>query len=137
MEEQLRFLKGFHGHLGPYVTAGLRMGQVALKRLQAKPHQGVETDVWCPVSPPASCILDGIQVATGCTLGKHNLRHHVDDEVKALFRNRYTNEVIMLGLREEAMARAMTVLDQQSDTAASEFVANMPEGDLLEELQGD
>ncbi|MEN6645328.1 MAG: formylmethanofuran dehydrogenase subunit E family protein [Armatimonadia bacterium] len=137
MEDQLKLLKGFHGHLGPYVTAGLRMGRFALKRLQAKPHQGVEADVWCPASPPASCIMDGIQVATGCTLGKHNLRHHVDDEMRVLFRNRHTNEVVMLGLRAEAMQRAMAILEEESDTAASEFVANMPEGELLEELRGD
>lgn len=137
MKDQLLILKGFHGHLGPYVTAGLRLGRCALKRLQATPHQGMEADVWCPASPPASCILDGIQVATGCTVGKHNLRHHVDEEMRVLFRNRHTNAVVMLGVKAGVFERAMEILEEDSDTAASEFVARMAEEELLEELPGD
>lgn len=137
MKDQFAILEGFHGHLGPWVTAGLRMGRYALKRLQATPHYGMEADVWCREAPPDSCLLDGIQVATGCTMGKRNLRHHVDEETRALFRNRHTNAVVMLGLKPKVMEQAMRVLEEQSDVAASEYIANLPEDELLEELPGD
>ena len=39
----LRLIRAFHGHLGPYVVAGLRMGRYALARLGADPHFGIES----------------------------------------------------------------------------------------------
>lgn len=137
MQEDLAALKTFHGHLGPYVAAGVRMGRYALRRLQAESHFGVEADVWCPDGPPASCLLDGIQFATGCTLGKGNIRHHVDDEIRVLFRNRLTNLVIMLALRPEAMAAGMAALHAHSDDAGAQYVYDLPDPQLLEELPGD
>ena len=136
MQEDLAALKSFHGHLGPYVVAGVRLGRYALKRLQAVPH-GIEADVWCPDGPPISCLLDGIQFVTGATLGKHNLRHHVDEEVRALFRNRHTNAAIMLALRSEVLEQAMEVLRAQGDDPASSLIYNLPDLELLEELPGD
>lgn len=137
MQEDLAALKTFHGHLGPYVVAGVRMGRYALKRLQSTPHFGVEADVWCPDGPPSSCLLDGIQFATGCTLGKGNIRHHVDDEIKALFRNRHTNVVIMLAFRPEALSTGMAELKAHDDDAGAQYVYDLPDQDLLEELPGD
>lgn len=137
MQADLAALKDFHGHLGPYVVAGVRMGRYALKRLQATPHFGLEAVIWCPDGPPSSCLLDGIQFATGCTLGKGNIRHHVDDEIKALFRNRHTNVVIMLAFRPEALSTGMAELQAHDDDAGAQYVYDLPDHELLEELPGD
>ncbi|MGE5530807.1 MAG: FmdE family protein [Bacteroidota bacterium] len=137
MQEDLAALKSFHGHLGPYLVAGVRMGRHALKRLQATRHFGLEADVWCPDGPPSSCLLDGIQFATGCTLGKGNIRHHVDEEIRALFRNKQTNAVIMLSFVPEALQAGMAELEASDDEAGAQYVYDLEEQQLLEELPGD
>jgi len=64
----------FHGHSGLLLLLGLRMGQLALRLLNAKGYFDIscviELSKW---SPPDSCIIDGIQFSTGCTMGKHNI----------------------------------------------------------------
>ncbi len=69
MPDDLRRLADFHGHLGPYVLLGYRMGLVARKyfpkRFYATLYTGTE--------PPVSCLIDGVQFSSCCTLGKGNL----------------------------------------------------------------
>lgn len=67
----------FHGHPGPFLVSGLRMGLLALRELRSFGHGDLEAIVETGMTPPLSCIIDGIQVATGCTLGKGNI--HVQD----------------------------------------------------------
>ena len=66
-------LKTFHGHLGPYVVIGYRMGKVALGELDSEGHFGVSAEVHSPLETPASCLIDGVQIGSGCTLGKRNI----------------------------------------------------------------
>jgi len=134
--DDIAILKAFHGHLGPYVMAGLRLGRAALSRLDADPHFGIEADVICPDAPPPSCVLDGIQFASGCTMGKRNLRHEIGDGVTAHFRNRTTGQTITLRLRSDAMARAVAEMQQLNDEAGAAMVERMAEDELIEELPG-
>ena len=63
-----------HGHLGPSVIAGTRMGMAGLKAVEAKGYFDVEVTCEGPFAkPPQSCFLDGLQAGTGATLGKRNL----------------------------------------------------------------
>lgn len=130
----LSLIRAFHGHLGPYVLAGARMGQAALARLQASPHFGLEVDVYCPDAPPPSCAMDGIQFSSGCTLGKRNIRHHVAEGVTACFRNRETEQVLTLRLRPDSIARAVEVLGRDGDEAAAAVVEAMADDELMEEV---
>ena len=65
----------FHGHLGPFLVLGVRMGLAGLRELKVK--RG-EKKLWVTAmlnySIPISCALDGLQVATKCTLGNKKLR---------------------------------------------------------------
>ena len=67
-------LKTFHGHLGPYVVIGYRMGRLALEDLDSEGHFGLSAQVHSPVKTPRSCLIDGIQLGSGCTLGKGNIK---------------------------------------------------------------
>jgi len=70
----LAYAAQFHGHLGPWATAGTRLGMAGLRNVGAKGHFDIEVTCEGPfVKPPKSCFLDGLQVATGATLGKRNL----------------------------------------------------------------
>jgi formylmethanofuran dehydrogenase subunit E len=82
----LKSATSFHGHLGPYLVLGLRMGLVALRTLRPQGPHELSATVWTKQSPPESCILDGIQVSCGCTLGKGNLRVRNGCQVQARFR---------------------------------------------------
>ena len=76
----------FHGHLGPYLVLGLRMGVIAVRILKPKGLHELSVRVWTKKTPPQSCLLDGIQVSSGCTLGKGNVRVEAAEHVRATFR---------------------------------------------------
>lgn len=68
MDEILKRIEQFHGHLGPYAIIGYKMGKIANQHLGVQPfskHVIVRTGT----TPPVSCIIDGIQLSSGCTLG--------------------------------------------------------------------
>lgn len=78
-EDLLHRAISFHGHGGPFLVVGLQMGLAALRMLEAS---GL-FDLCCSVklrSPPDSCVIDGIQFSTGCTMGKCNI-----DQIYFLF----------------------------------------------------
>ena len=84
MNETLKQIQQFHGHLGPYAVIGFRMGKVANEKLGSDPFNK-KAVVWTGTKPPLSCIVDGIQMSSGCTLGKGNLTVKDDGIPKALF----------------------------------------------------
>lgn len=63
----------FHGHPGPFLALGIRMGLLALRLLGSPGYRGITAEVETGTEPPLSCLVDGVQVATGCTAGKGNL----------------------------------------------------------------
>lgn len=60
----------FHGHTCPGLAIGIRLSELAIKRLDIQKAQNpvcvAETDM---------CALDAVQYLTGCTFGKGNLIH--------------------------------------------------------------
>ncbi|RJS90198.1 hypothetical protein DRO56_02065 [Candidatus Bathyarchaeota archaeon] len=70
---QIKAASEFHGHSGPFLVLGLRMGQLALRLLDARGYFDLRCVVKVRWSPPQSCIIDGIQFSTGCTMGKRNI----------------------------------------------------------------
>ncbi|VVB71656.1 FmdE, Molybdenum formylmethanofuran dehydrogenase operon [uncultured archaeon] len=65
-------LASFHGHLGPYIVLGYRIGRYAREHFCSDPFQ-MKAKVHCIAVPPQSCMADGIQIGSGCTLGKRNI----------------------------------------------------------------
>jgi formylmethanofuran dehydrogenase subunit E len=62
-----------HGHLGPFLVAGIRMGLLALELLGSPGYFGIRAESGTGLQTPLSCLTDGIQVGSGCTTGKGNL----------------------------------------------------------------
>lgn len=65
----------FHGHLGPFLVLGVRMGLLGIRELEAKKgNPKLRVTVMTKPSVPFSCVIDGIQAATKCTIGNRKLR---------------------------------------------------------------
>lgn len=65
-------LAAFHGHLGPYLVVGYRIGRYVREHFCNDPFQ-LHAAIYCSGKPPESCIADGVQLGSGCTLGKRNI----------------------------------------------------------------
>ena len=77
----------FHGHDGPYMIIGLRMGLTALEQLNCNGWFDLECEVRLKWNPPDSCVIDGIQSSTGCTMGKKNINVVEEPGITAIFKS--------------------------------------------------
>ncbi|MEM4862829.1 MAG: FmdE family protein [Candidatus Nezhaarchaeales archaeon] len=67
--------KDLHGHVCPFLVLGLRASEIAMKKLgveRAGESETVSEDLLAIVECN-NCFTDGVQVATGCTLGNNCL----------------------------------------------------------------
>jgi len=65
----------FHGHLGPFLVIGVRMGLIGVRKLGVKENnEKLRVTAMLKHQVPFSCVLDGIQVATKCTIGNRKLK---------------------------------------------------------------
>ncbi len=62
-----------HGHLGPFLVAGIRMGLLAIRELDSPGYFGLRAESEAGRTTPLSCLNDGVQIGSGCTAGKGNL----------------------------------------------------------------
>lgn len=84
-EVSLKDLAAFHGHLGPYIVIGYRIGAYAREHFCDNPFD-MNAYVYCAGRPPESCLADGIQLGCGCTFGKRNIDIIESDEIAVEFR---------------------------------------------------
>ena len=68
-EETVRF----HGHDGPLLALGYRLGKFIVRELKPAGIMGLEIKVRTRREKPFTCLLDGLQCATFATLGKGNI----------------------------------------------------------------
>jgi formylmethanofuran dehydrogenase subunit E len=76
-----------HGHLGPFLVAGIRMGLLALRELDSPGYFGLRAESRAGQVTPLSCLNDGIQIGSGCTAGKGNLMIVGEGEPSVRFRS--------------------------------------------------
>lgn len=95
----------FHGHLGPYLVLGILAGEVALKKLGCKKYFGLKIKAWGATKKPKSCLIDGLQLATGATYGKGNIHKLDGRKIKIEFCNPNNNKKFILRFRESLIQR--------------------------------
>jgi formylmethanofuran dehydrogenase subunit E len=83
----IEFARQLHGHVGPYLIIGLKMGAAAKKALNITDTEltQLRAEVAVPLYPPFSCLLDGIQVSTTCTLGNQRLQFKNSKNIQGTF----------------------------------------------------
>ena len=88
----------FHGHLGPWAVAGIRLGAAGREAVKAQGYFDVDVVCEGPFSkPPKRCFLDGVQVATGATWGKGNIRMVKSSEITVTVTNKRTGKRVTVG----------------------------------------
>ena len=92
MDDMIKQIEKFHGHLGPYLIVGYKMGIIANKKLGSDPFTK-RAIVWTGTEPPLSCIIDGLQMSSGCTLGKGNITIRQEGLPRVIFLNNNGNKV--------------------------------------------
>ena len=134
-----------HGHLGPSVVAGARMGMIGLHAVGAKGYFDVEVTCEGPLAqPPQACFLDGIQAATGATMGKRTLNWVQADKLVVRVRNTQNGKTLelqptpaLLGLlasfKPEAKAgtgHGPSAQDHERLEAIARKIAAMPDSEI-------
>jgi formylmethanofuran dehydrogenase subunit E len=96
----LRDATRFHGHLGPWLVLGLHAGAYARKKLAASPFE-LRARVFCPAGTPYTCLVDGVQFSSGCTMGKGNISHVRSSRCRVEFTCKGSPRRLRLALRPE------------------------------------
>ena len=127
-DEILDRLSDFHGHLGPYVVIGYRMGRVANREIGEDPFEK-EALAMTGRNPPLSCIVDGIQLSSGCTLGKGNMEVNGGDEPSVEFSG--DGRSLKITLKKE-ITKLIAKTDEEEMEEVSDRLFRMPEEEIFE-----
>ncbi len=124
-----------HGHLGPFLVIGVRMGDLAKRHLKIddKSNRKLEAKIKTPLSTPFSCVIDGIQSSTSCTVGNRKLKiEKSKKEITAHFSLKNPERTVKISVNPEI---AETLVRELSKGANAEKlaakIAHMQEGQLF------
>jgi len=107
-DEILRRISEFHGHLGPFVVVGYRMGGVANRLLGADAFAKTAFAL-TGGKPPQSCMIDGIQLSSGCTMGKGTIGSIDQGEVASIFLSKKDRKRVKISLRQDKLDEISSV----------------------------
>ena len=133
----LKTAEDFHGHLGPFLVVGVRMGQVGLNELNMDKKEN-SLHIFLKVLPnvPYSCIIDGLQVITKCTVGNQKLQVEQANDIEAKFKDLGNGRSVTVApkprlltmLREQMVGKG---LSEKDVCKLAWDVASIPEKDLF------
>ena len=100
-KSELKKIRDFHGHIGPYAVTGYIIGKLAKKSFK-KLEKIV---VYNPLKTPQSCVIDGLQLSSGCTLGRSSIKLIKSENIKIEIYARNKSVVIKLDKDFEKLAK--------------------------------
>lgn len=119
MNKTLKTIERFHGHLGPYVVLGYRMGVIANKLLGEDPFKKTVT-ILTGTKPPISCIIDGVQLSSRCTLGKGNLNVLDEKQPAARFKDK-NGSTLDISVKSEILEEIEKAFKEKKDVSGKIF----------------
>lgn len=104
----------FHGHLGPFLVIGIRMGKLAKKILNTSMKEDrLQATAKVPLSTPFSCILDGIQATTSCTVGNQKLKiENSKKEITARFEFQNSDRAVKVTVNPKTVEELMNKISE-------------------------
>jgi len=132
MDETLNQIEKFHGHLGPYAVVGYKMGLIANEKLGSDPFCK-RAKVFTGTNPPVSCIIDGIQLSSNCTLGKGRITVENKNLAKAEFTSE-DNKKLTIQLKSDIKNEIDTIVTEGNIHEYSEIIYNKSDQELFDFL---
>jgi len=133
LPEALKAAKAFHGHLGPMVAIGLRMGRIIVGRLGDQPFS-YHIRCFTGKTPPISCVMDGLQLSTPCTVGNGGIEIVEEGEVRATASDK-AGRTIEVRLRSEISELIKAEHDPNHEEALPLALWEMSEEVLFEVME--
>ena len=136
--DRLARVKEFHGGAGPWAVVGYRMGERALKELGLPRQSSALTVVHkAPMQVQYTCMADGLQAATGASVGKLNLR--LEEAPRAALatavEDRKTGRRLTFTI-DPSLAASITDLPFEKLDAEGRRVAALPDDALFRVAEG-
>lgn len=105
-KEWLEIGQRFHGHKCPAMPMGLRVGAAAMNALDVEraPDGQLLALLEIGENHCATCFADGVQVITGCTFGKGNIKKLEYGKWAVTLVDRASGRAVRANARAEAMA---------------------------------
>jgi formylmethanofuran dehydrogenase subunit E len=125
----------FHGHLGPFLVIGVKMGKTVKRILN--PNTGdkseLEATAKIPLLTPISCIIDGIQAITHCTVGNQKLKiENSQKEIAVDFKLQHSNRKLKVLVNPKIVEKLMNrISEAASNEELAWEIARMPESQLF------
>jgi formylmethanofuran dehydrogenase subunit E len=120
----LKEAEKFHGHLGPYLVLGILAGELAINKLRCKKYFGLDVKVWGATQKPKSCLIDGLQLSTGSTYGKGNIKKINGSKIKIDFCNLVNHKKITLKLKDNFIQRLQRTKTHKDSEALARQLYN-------------
>lgn len=121
--EQVAYI---HGAAGPFAVAGYRIGQRALKELGTPRSKFTLSVVHkTPMQVQWSCVADGVQAATGVSVGKLSLKLEEvsEDKMETIVSDRSTGKQFVFRLTASFSKRFFNLPHDQLAHAGEEVLA--------------
>lgn len=136
IKDVLKKAEDMHGHLGPFLALGVRMGLAGMRKLKTKVgNQQLYTMAELEYDVPFSCMLDGIQTVTRCTVGNKRLEWKESKEFRATFALRDEAQGIVVSVKPVLIQELRQRLERKpSDATLRQLafdVAIRPESELF------
>lgn len=118
--EWLKLGTQMHGHLGPWMTTGMRLGAAGRKAVGAEGYFDVRVTCKGPFDgPPRSCFIDGLQLSTGATLGKGNLICEQAENIRVVVENTVSGKKMVLEPTPQLLKKIESLPKQPVDSKES------------------
>ncbi|MEM3673637.1 MAG: formylmethanofuran dehydrogenase subunit E family protein [Candidatus Bathyarchaeia archaeon] len=129
LKSMVEVAEKLHGHLGPFLVIGVRTGAIAQKTLNGEMHATVKV----PFSTPFSCVIDGVQSTTKCTVGNQKLKiENSKGEIIAYFKASNPSKTLKITVNQRTVKE---IVEKLSEGASSEElaweIARKPEHELF------
>ncbi len=116
-----------HGHLGGFAVLGYRAGELLMSVLSPQRYFGLNIVVYCPAQPPHSCLLDGLQLSTGCSTAKGNLHLRPSERVLIRAENTASGQRVWIAPAEGVLERILQLTKVTPEDAANWAWGHKPE----------
>ena len=107
------------------MVIGYRMGKLARERFEGK----MTAVVFTGSHPPMSCLIDGVQFTTGCTMGKNNI--FVRDGDMAVVHFSDSKKTLEIRLLDSEKVRIDSIMTKHNEEQLSVEMLNADEKDIF------